>query len=142
MYGNGAGTGMEHIRAARKQIQEVRLQGLTACCAAGAGSIRLLTCVPRTDTTVLRLPGAAMSASVLSAISLMAMDFAVKPDSFRQALYERFPNSATEPGLFLRAAEVCRESCQVKVWDFCTILTSNLFPIADSIFCKKSNDGL
>jgi len=30
MYGNGAGTGMEHIRAAREQIQEARLRGFAA----------------------------------------------------------------------------------------------------------------
>ena len=67
---NGAGTGMAVTRAKRKQIHWARPRGLTVCYAAGAGTILLGACVPRTGSAATaRTAGSTILASGLFAPS-------------------------------------------------------------------------
>ncbi len=68
---NGVGTGMAITQAKRRQILWARPRGLSVCCAAVAGAIRLCTCLPRTGSATPRTSGTtASAASGSSATSL------------------------------------------------------------------------
>jgi len=62
---NGVGVGMGIIQAAYRHTQQAHLRGLTAWYAAGAGAVSLRTCVPRPETTTIRLTGIAASVFAL-----------------------------------------------------------------------------
>jgi len=79
---NGAGTGMGLMRVVRRPIQWARPRGLTACYAAGAGTIQPSTCVPRTGATTSRTTGTTLLDSDSSAPSLAGSSNAKKPAAF------------------------------------------------------------
>ena len=63
MYGSGAGTGMEHIKPARKIIQLERSLVLSACYAAGRGAMAVGIFVRRIGATTLPAAGTTLSVS-------------------------------------------------------------------------------